>query len=39
MEAGRQSAGGLQSFRKEIVVTWSRVMAVETERNMDLRET
>lgn len=38
MEAGRQSTGG-QSFRKEIVVTWSRVMAVEMERNMDLRET
>ena len=31
--AGRQSVGVLQSFRKEIMVTWTRVIAVEMERN------
>ena len=39
MEAGRQSVGVLQSFRKEIMVTWTRVMAVEMERNGSFQET
>ena len=34
MEAGRQSAGVLQSFRKEIMVTWTRVEAKETVRSL-----
>lgn len=33
-----QSEGMLQSFRKEITVALTRVMTVEIEKQMDLRE-